>query len=64
MPQADATRANIAACATDAAEAAYWADENAISTLQRYLRVRLLIFNPTAAAAILSCKCVLVDVKK
>ena len=25
--------------------------ENAISVLQRYLRMRLLIFNPTAAAA-------------
>ena len=47
----DATRANIAASAVDAGDRAYWADENAISIVQRYLRVRLLIFNPAAAAA-------------
>jgi hypothetical protein len=44
----DVTRANIRACAKEAGDAAYWADEMAISTLQRYLGVRLLIFNPVA----------------
>ena len=44
------TRANVAACADDAGEHAYWADESAIAVVQAYLHVRLLIFNPLAAA--------------
>jgi hypothetical protein len=43
------TKANVAALAEDAADRAYWADETAIAVLQRYLGVRLLIFNPHAA---------------
>ena len=45
----DLTKANVAALAEDAADRAYWADESAIAVLQRYLGVRLLIFNPGAA---------------
>ena len=45
----DLTKANVAAPADDAADRAYWADESAIAVLQRYLSVRLLIFNPNAA---------------
>ena len=46
----DLTRANVASLAEDAGERAYWADESAIAVVQRYLGVRLLIFNPSAAA--------------
>lgn len=51
------TRANIAALANDAADRAYWADESAIGVLQRYLGVRLLIFNAAAAEGN-RCQCV------
>ena len=44
------TRKNVAALADDALDRAYWADESAIALVQRYLGVRLLIFNPSAAA--------------
>lgn len=33
----------------DLAHLAYWADENAVATVQRYLHCRILIFNPQAA---------------
>ena len=46
----DLTRANVAALAQEAGERAYWADESAIAVGQRYLNLRLLIFNPSAAA--------------
>ena len=45
----DLTKANVAALAEEAADRAYWADESAIAILQRYLGVRLLIYNPDAA---------------
>ena len=45
------TRRNIATPAELAGDAAYWADESALTVLQTYLHVHLLIFDPKAAPA-------------
>mmetsp|Transcript_17015 Transcript_17015/g.39293 ORF Transcript_17015/g.39293 Transcript_17015/m.39293 type:complete len:172 (+) Transcript_17015:974-1489(+) len=45
------TRERIRTPGSDAGDVAYWADESAVAAVQRYLHVRLLIYNPHAADA-------------
>ncbi|KAG8461538.1 hypothetical protein KFE25_001142 [Diacronema lutheri] len=47
----EGTRARIRAPAAQMGERAYWADESAVATVQRYLHCRLLLFHPQAGGA-------------